>query len=165
MLLGILKFFYGLIHNWGVAIMLLTLMVKVALVPLSVKAMASAEAMKKLQPKMEEIKKKYGEDRERQQLETMKLYQEAKVNPVGGCLPMLVQIPMHGSRSPTSKFMRRISVTRSLRSIPRARRRTRPTLLSISANSTRWTKTSETRLRAFRPEAFLPVPARSFHSD
>jgi len=93
-LLGVLKFFYSLTHNWGVAIILLTLMVKVALVPLSVKAMAGAEAMKKLQPKMEEIKKKYAEDRERQNMEVMKLYQEAKVNPAGGCLPMLVQVPI-----------------------------------------------------------------------
>jgi YidC/Oxa1 family membrane protein insertase len=93
-LLGVLKFFYSLTHNWGVAIILLTLMVKVALVPLSVKAMAGAEAMKKLQPKMEEIRKKFADDRERQNMEVMKLYQEAKVNPAGGCLPMLVQVPI-----------------------------------------------------------------------
>lgn len=93
-LLGVLKFFFSLTHNWGVAIILLTLMVKVALVPLSVKAMAGAEAMKKLQPKMEEVRKKYAEDRERQNIEVMKLYQEAKVNPAGGCLPMLVQVPI-----------------------------------------------------------------------
>ncbi|HZN92985.1 MAG TPA: membrane protein insertase YidC, partial [Myxococcales bacterium] len=93
-LLGVLKFFHSLTANWGVAIILLTLMVKVALLPLSIKAMSGMEAMKKLQPRMEEIRKKYAEDRERQQLETMKLYQEAKVNPVGGCLPLLVQIPI-----------------------------------------------------------------------
>ncbi|HVE84842.1 MAG TPA: membrane protein insertase YidC [Myxococcales bacterium] len=93
-LLGVLKFFYSLTHNWGVAIILLTLMVKLALVPLSVKQMAGMEAMKKLQPKMDEIRKKYAEDRERQQVETLKLYQEAKVNPAAGCFPMLVQVPI-----------------------------------------------------------------------
>ncbi|HEY8210064.1 MAG TPA: membrane protein insertase YidC, partial [Myxococcaceae bacterium] len=90
----VLKFFFSLTSNWGVAIILLTLMVKVALLPLSVKAMSGAEAMKKLQPKMEEIKKKFPDDRERQNVEVMKLYQEAKVNPAGGCLPMLVQVPI-----------------------------------------------------------------------
>jgi YidC/Oxa1 family membrane protein insertase len=94
LLLAVLKFFYGIIHNWGVAIILLTVAVKVVLLPLTHKSMVSAEQMKKLQPKMEEIKKKYPEDRERQSMETMKLYQQEKVNPLGGCLPMLVQMPV-----------------------------------------------------------------------
>jgi YidC/Oxa1 family membrane protein insertase len=56
--------------------------------------MVSAEAMKKLQPKIDEIRKKWADDRERQNLETMKVYQEAKVNPLGGCFPLLVQMPV-----------------------------------------------------------------------
>ncbi|MCI0571635.1 MAG: YidC/Oxa1 family insertase periplasmic-domain containing protein [Myxococcaceae bacterium] len=93
-LLGILRFFHGVAGNWGLAIVLLTLLVKVVLFPLTVKQMASAEDMKKLQPRMEAIRKKYSEDKERQQMETLKLYQEAKVNPLGGCLPLLLQMPV-----------------------------------------------------------------------
>lgn len=93
-LLVVLKFFHSLIGNWGVAIILLTLSVKVILLPLTHKAMVSAESMKKLQPQLEAIKKKYPDDRERQNAETMKMYQEAKVNPLGGCLPLLVQLPI-----------------------------------------------------------------------
>jgi len=94
LLLGLLKFFHGVLGNWGVAIIALTVVVKLALLPLGHKAMMSAEEMKKLQPKMEEIRKKYADDKERQNLEVMKLYQEAKVNPLGGCLPMLIQMPV-----------------------------------------------------------------------
>jgi YidC/Oxa1 family membrane protein insertase len=93
-LLFFLRFFQGLFGNWGLAIILLTVMVKVALLPLTHKAMVSAEQMKKLQPEMEKIKQKYPDDREKQQVEQMRLYQEAKVNPLGGCLPLLVQLPI-----------------------------------------------------------------------
>lgn len=93
-LLTVLQFFHKLVGNWGFAIILLTVSVKVLLLPLTHKAMVSAEAMKKLQPKMEEIKKKFPDDRERQNVEVMKLYQEAKVNPLGGCLPLLLQLPI-----------------------------------------------------------------------
>ncbi|MEN9799923.1 MAG: rane protein insertase YidC, partial [Pseudomonadota bacterium] len=78
----------------GVAVILLTVLVKVLLIPLTHKGMLAAENMKRLQPKMEAIKAKYPEDRERQNVEMMKLYQEEKVNPLGGCLPMLVQMPV-----------------------------------------------------------------------
>jgi YidC/Oxa1 family membrane protein insertase len=93
-LLTIMKFFYGWFHNWGVAIILLTVLVKLVLLPLTHRQMVSAEQMRKLQPKLEVIKKKYPDDRERQNTETMKLYQEAKVNPLGGCLPILIQMPV-----------------------------------------------------------------------
>jgi YidC/Oxa1 family membrane protein insertase len=94
LLLVILKFFHGLTSNWGVAIILLTVVVKLALLPLTHRSMVSMEAVKKLQPKMEELRKKYKDDKERQNLELMKLYQEAKVNPFGGCLPILIQMPV-----------------------------------------------------------------------
>jgi len=94
LLLGLLKFFHGVFANWGIAIIALTVVVKLALLPLGHKAMMSAEEMKKLQPRMEELRKKYADDKERQNLEVMKLYQEAKVNPLGGCLPMLIQMPV-----------------------------------------------------------------------
>jgi YidC/Oxa1 family membrane protein insertase len=92
-----LRYFHGLLGNWGLAIIALTVMVKVALLPLTHKAMVSAEQMKKLQPKMEQLKAKFPDDRERQNAEMMKLYQEAKVNPLGGCLPVLVQLPIWGA--------------------------------------------------------------------
>ena len=93
-LISLLRFFHGVIGNWGLAIILLTVMVKLLLLPLTHRAMVSAESMKKLQPKMEEIKKKYPDDREKQNVETMKLYSEGKVNPLGGCLPLLLQLPI-----------------------------------------------------------------------
>lgn len=93
-LVVLLRLFHGLAGNWGLAIILLTIMVKLLLLPLTHKAMVSAEQMKKLQPKMEEIRKKYPEDKEKQNMEMMKLYTEAKVNPLGGCLPMLLQLPI-----------------------------------------------------------------------
>lgn len=93
-LLFILKSFYAVFHNWGVAIICLTVVVKLAMLPLTHKSMMSAEQMKKLQPRMEEIRKKFAQDKERQNLEMMKLYQEAKVNPLGGCLPILIQMPV-----------------------------------------------------------------------
>jgi len=94
LLVSIMKFFHGLTGNWGVAIILLTVLVKTLLLPLTHRSMVSMEAMKKLQPRIEELRKKHGDDRERQNLEMMKLYQEAKVNPLGGCLPMIIQMPV-----------------------------------------------------------------------
>ena len=76
------------------AIILLTVLVKVLLIPLTHRAMVGQEAMKKLQPKIEELKKKFPEDKERQQMEMMKAYQEAGVNPFGSCLMLLVQLPV-----------------------------------------------------------------------
>jgi YidC/Oxa1 family membrane protein insertase len=93
-LLIFMRSFHHVTGNWGLAIILLTVMVKVLLLPLTHRAMVSAEAMKELQPKMEEIRKKYPDDREKQNLEMMKLYQEGKVNPLGGCLPLLLQLPI-----------------------------------------------------------------------
>ncbi|MDY7231237.1 membrane protein insertase YidC [Hyalangium rubrum] len=93
-LLFFMKKFHGMTGNWGVAIMLLTLLVKLVLLPLTYKSMVGMEAVKELQPKMEELRKKYADDRERMNLEVMKLYQQAKVNPLGGCLPLLIQMPV-----------------------------------------------------------------------
>ncbi|MFY0562334.1 membrane protein insertase YidC [Archangium lansingense] len=94
LLVSIMKFFHGLAGNWGVAIILLTVLVKLILLPLTHRSMVSMEAMKRLQPRIEELRKKYADDRERQNMEMMKVYQEAKVNPLGGCLPMLIQMPV-----------------------------------------------------------------------
>lgn len=93
-LLAVLKASYGVLGNWGLAIIALTFCVKMVLLPLTYKQLVSAEEMKKLQPRMEAIRKKYADDKEKQQLETLKLYQEAKMNPLSGCLPMLLQMPV-----------------------------------------------------------------------
>ncbi|HSN91678.1 MAG TPA: membrane protein insertase YidC [Anaeromyxobacteraceae bacterium] len=93
-LLLVLRFFEHRFHDWGVAIVLLTLTVKVVLYPLTAKSMKSMNQMRRLQPEIEKLKKKYGDDRERLSLEQMKLFQQHKVNPLGGCLPMLIQLPI-----------------------------------------------------------------------
>ena len=94
MLLVVMRLFHSVIPNWGVAIILLTVAVKIATLPLTMKQMASAEKMKVLQPQMNAIKEKFKGDKERQNTETMKLYQQSGVNPLSGCLPMLVQLPV-----------------------------------------------------------------------
>jgi YidC/Oxa1 family membrane protein insertase len=94
LMLVVLRFFHGLVGNWGVAIILLTVVVKVLLLPLTHRMMVSQEKMKKLQPKLEALKAKFPSDREKQQQETMKVYQEAGVNPFGSCLMLLVQLPI-----------------------------------------------------------------------
>ncbi|HVP60622.1 MAG TPA: membrane protein insertase YidC [Myxococcaceae bacterium] len=93
-MLWFLKKIHGVVGNWGVAIIFLTVVVKVLLIPLTHRAMVGQEAMKKLQPRIEELKKKFPEDKERQQMEMMKAYQEAGVNPFGSCLMILVQLPV-----------------------------------------------------------------------
>lgn len=93
-LLWLLNLFHSLIPNWGVAIILLTVLVKLLTLPLSWKSMKAMEEVRKLAPEIEKLKAKYGDDREKLNLEMMALYQRHKVNPLGGCLPMLVQMPV-----------------------------------------------------------------------
>jgi YidC/Oxa1 family membrane protein insertase len=84
----------NLIPNYGIAIIILTLLTKLLLWPLGSKSYKSMAAMKKLQPLMAEIKEKYKGDKKKMNEETMALYRTYKVNPMGGCLPMVVQIPV-----------------------------------------------------------------------
>jgi len=93
-LFAVLEFFFGLVGNFGVAILLLTVAVKLVLFPLANKAYESMSRMRNLQPKMEEIRAKHKEDPAKQQQEIMAMYQREKVNPLAGCWPMLVQIPI-----------------------------------------------------------------------
>jgi YidC/Oxa1 family membrane protein insertase len=93
-LLVCLKFFYRYLHNYGVAIILLTLLIKILFWPLTHKSYVSMKAMKKLQPKMQKIREKYKDDKEKMNQEIMQMYRTHKVNPVGGCLPMVLQIPV-----------------------------------------------------------------------
>ena len=90
----IMNFIYDFIPNYGVAIIILTILTKILLWPLGNKSYKSMAEMKKIQPLMAEIKEKYKGDKKRMNEEMMGLYKTYKVNPVGGCLPMVVQIPV-----------------------------------------------------------------------
>ncbi len=81
-------------YSWGFAIVLFTLAIKVVTFPLTVTQIKGMQAQKDLQPRIQELQKKYGKDKEKLSQEQMKLYQEAGVNPLSGCLPMLVQMPV-----------------------------------------------------------------------
>jgi YidC/Oxa1 family membrane protein insertase len=94
MLLAMEFFHNQAVRNWGLAIILLTVVIKLLLLPLQQRYFKSMEQMKKLQPLVEELKKKYGEDKEQLNRETMKLYSEHGANPLGSCLPMLIQLPI-----------------------------------------------------------------------
>lgn len=89
-----LAFFYDLIPNYGVAIILLTVAVKIVTLPLTIKSTKSMQAMQKMQPEIKRIQAKFKGDRQKVQEETMKLYKEHGVNPAGGCLPLLLQMPV-----------------------------------------------------------------------
>jgi YidC/Oxa1 family membrane protein insertase len=93
-LLVCLKFFHRFLHNYGLAIILLTVLIKILFWPLTHKSYVSMQAMKKLQPKMAKIREKYKDDKEKMNQEIMQMYRTHKVNPMGGCLPMLLQIPV-----------------------------------------------------------------------
>lgn len=86
-----LVFFTG---SYGVSIILSTIIVRLLLYPLTLSQNKNMQAMRKLQPELEALQKKYGDDKETQQQKTMELYQKNKINPLGGCLPMLVQLPI-----------------------------------------------------------------------
>ncbi|GJL56666.1 MAG: membrane protein insertase YidC [Nitrospirales bacterium] len=89
----VLRYFYDYTQNYGIAIILLTVCIKLLFVPLQYKSYKSMQGMQKIQPKVLEIQNKFKDDRERLNKELMKLYKDHKVNPVGGCLPMFLQMP------------------------------------------------------------------------
>jgi YidC/Oxa1 family membrane protein insertase len=93
-LLQLLNWLYAVVKNYGVAILLLATLVRVALHPLNMMSMKSMRAMQKLQPEMERIREKYKKDPQAMNTAVMALYKENKVNPAGGCLPMLLQMPL-----------------------------------------------------------------------
>jgi YidC/Oxa1 family membrane protein insertase len=90
----LLRALHSLIPNYGVAIILLTVMVRAVTTPLTMKQMRSMERMRALQPKLQELKEKYPDDRQKQSEEMMQLYRREGVNPLGGCLPMILQLPV-----------------------------------------------------------------------
>jgi YidC/Oxa1 family membrane protein insertase len=90
----ILKFFYSFSHNYGVSIILVTCMVKGLFFPISLRGFKSMRGMQEIQPKIAALRKKYEKDREKLNREMIELYKKHNVNPVGGCLPMLIQLPV-----------------------------------------------------------------------
>ncbi|NMB46904.1 MAG: membrane protein insertase YidC [Firmicutes bacterium] len=88
-----LRFFFDLSGSYGIAIILLTLAIRLILAPLTFSQSKSMEAMKALQPEMQALQERYKDKPEEYQRKVMELYQKHKVNPLGGCLPMLVQLP------------------------------------------------------------------------
>jgi len=93
-LFWLMSFLNDWVHNWGVAIVLLTVLIKLAFFPLSAASYRSMAKMRVVAPKLELIKKQYGDDRERLNKAMMDLYKTEKINPLGGCLPVLIQIPV-----------------------------------------------------------------------
>lgn len=89
-----LSYIHKIVGNWGWAIIFLTILIKAVFYPLSAASYRSMGKMKKLQPRMATLKERYKDDRQKFQVEMMALYKKEKVNPAGGCLPMLIQIPV-----------------------------------------------------------------------
>jgi len=90
----LLNWLENLVHNWGAAIILLTVIIKGAFYPLSAASYKSMAQMRKLAPRLQHLKERYGDDRQKLHEAMMKVYQEEKINPLGGCLPIVVQIPV-----------------------------------------------------------------------
>jgi YidC/Oxa1 family membrane protein insertase len=90
----ILVKFHTLVGNWGLAIILLVLVIKLAMFKLSEAQFRSMAKMRRLQPRLEALKERYGDDRQKMNAAMMELYQKEKINPLGGCLPILIQIPV-----------------------------------------------------------------------
>jgi YidC/Oxa1 family membrane protein insertase len=93
-LFWVLAWLNKLVQNWGVAIILLTVLIKLVFYPLSAKSYRSMAQMRVLGPKLQKLKEQYGDDRQRLHTAMMELYKTEKVNPLGGCLPVVVQIPV-----------------------------------------------------------------------
>ena len=93
-LFWILDWFNGIFGNWGWAILMVTLIIKLIFYPLSAASYRSMANMRKFAPKLQQMKERYGDDRQKMSQAMMELYKKEKINPLGGCLPMLVQIPV-----------------------------------------------------------------------
>ena len=90
----LLKLFYQFLHNWGFAIVVLTLLIRGLLYPLTKAQYTSMAKMRQLQPKLADLKSRFGDDRQKMSQEMMELYRKEKVNPMGGCFPILLQFPI-----------------------------------------------------------------------
>lgn len=90
----IMRFIYNLVNDYGLTIILFTILAKIILWPLNAKSQRSMASMQKIQPQLVKLQEKYKNDKDKLGMETMKLYQENNINPMGGCLPMLIQLPL-----------------------------------------------------------------------
>ena len=90
----VLSFINDFVHNWGVAIILLTILIKLAFYPMSAAGYRNMAQMRELAPRLQSLKERFGDDRQKMQEAMMELYKKEKINPMGGCLPILVQIPV-----------------------------------------------------------------------
>lgn len=91
----IIVFFYDHVYpNYGVDIILLTIVVRIAMMPLTLTQIKSQDKIQRIQPQINKIKQEYKNDREKINMETMKIYRENKINPLSGCLPLLLQLPI-----------------------------------------------------------------------
>jgi YidC/Oxa1 family membrane protein insertase len=93
-LFKILDLIQDVVGNWGVAIILLTILIKLVFYPLSAAGYRNMAQMRELAPRLQSMKEKFGDDRQKMQQAMMELYKTEKINPLGGCLPILVQIPV-----------------------------------------------------------------------
>lgn len=94
LMLGVLNFFYEISNSYGIAIILLTILIRILLYPLSHKQLVSMKKMQQIQPRLKTLQEKYKDDRQKLNQEVMKLYKEYGVNPAAGCLSLLVQLPI-----------------------------------------------------------------------
>ena len=90
----LLAFLHGIVGNWGWAIVLLTVLIKAAFYPLSAASYKSMAKMKEVSPRLMKLREQYGDDKQKMNVAMMELYKTEKINPLGGCLPILVQIPV-----------------------------------------------------------------------
>src|SRR5581483_5789741 len=90
---AILKFWHGIFDSWGVAIIGMTVVVRLLILPLTFKQVKSMQELQRFQPQMKAIQKRYMEDKQRMQQEMMKFYKEHNFNPLSSCLPLILQLP------------------------------------------------------------------------
>ncbi len=90
----VLNAIYGVVGNYGIAIIIVTILMRIIVFPLTLKQEKSMKKMRELQPELEKIKEKYKDDPQEYQRKTAELYRESGVNPLGGCLPLLIQMPI-----------------------------------------------------------------------
>ncbi len=93
-LFSLLSGIQKIVHNWGVSIILLTLLIKIFFYPLSASSYRSMAQLKEVAPRLQSMKEKFGDDKQKMQQAMMELYKTEKINPLGGCLPILIQIPV-----------------------------------------------------------------------
>jgi len=93
-LFWLLKWLYGIVHNWGWAIVLLTIIIKSVFYPLNHASARSMAKMKVIGPKLKALQEQYANDKQQLQIKMMEMYKQEKINPLGGCLPIVVQIPV-----------------------------------------------------------------------